>query len=142
MRESYQILLLAGSLIAGILVIFLTSKLVKKYKLPYLSSYFFYLIFLFVFVIYGLIGSRLMMIFLLNQGIAVETIESTILFFSYLGYPFLILSWYMFIRLSRERVNKSIPTVFNLLFFSIITIAFAALGVVLVKKVNAWSRLF
>jgi hypothetical protein len=116
MRESYQILLLAGSLIAGILVIFLTSKLVIKYKLPYLSSYFFYLIFLFVFVIYGLIGSRLMMIFLLNQGITVETIESTILFFSYLGYPFLILSWYMFIRLSRERVNKSIPTVFNLLF--------------------------
>ena len=134
MSEYIQILLIAGSLITGILVIFLTGKLVKKYKLPYLSSYYFYLIFLFVFGIYGLIGSRLIMIFLQLHNVEARTIESTFLFFSYLGFPFLILSWYMFIRLSRERVNKSIPALFNLLFFSVIALAFAGLGLVLMQR--------
>jgi len=134
MSESLQILFLAVSLITGILVIFLTSKLVRKYKLPYLSSYFFYLIFLFVFGIYGLIGSRLIRIFLQNQGVETETIESICLFFSYIGFPFLILSWYMFIRLSQELVNKKIASGFNLVYFFAMTIAFLALGILLVKK--------
>ena len=134
MSESLQILLLAVSLITGILVIFLTSKLVRKYRLPYLSSYFFYLIFLFVFGIYGLISSSLIRVFLQNQGVETETIESTSFLFSYIGFPFLILSWYMFIRLSRELVNKKISSGFNLLFFSAMAIAFATLGIVLVKR--------
>lgn len=134
MSEYLQILLVAGSLITGILVIFLTGRLVRKYKFPYLSSYYFYLIFLFVFGIYGLVGSRLILIFLRNQNVESGVIESTFLFFSYIGLPFLILSWYMFIRLSRERVNKSIPSLFNLLFFSVIALAFVGLGLVLMKR--------
>jgi len=87
MRESIQIVLVAGSLISGLLLIFLTSKLVKKYKLPYLSSFFFYLIFLFVFGIYGLIGSKLILVFLQNQGVEAGTVESTYLFSAILDFP-------------------------------------------------------
>ena len=134
MSEYLQILLVAGSLITGILVIFLTGKLVKKYNLPYLSSYYFYLIFLFVFGIYGLIGSRLIMNFLQKQNVESRVIESTFLFFSYIGFPFVILSWYMFIRLTRERINKSIPPVFNLIFFSVIALAFTGLGLILIER--------
>lgn len=134
MNEKLQILLLAISLVTGLLVIFLTSKLVRKYDLPHLSSYFFYLIFLFVFGIYGLIGSRLIWVFLQKQGVGSGTIESIFLIFSYIGFPFLILAWYMFIRLAREWADKGISTGFNLLFFASMAIAFTALGLVIVER--------
>ncbi len=133
MRESLQILLIAGSLISGILVIFLTHKLLRKYRLPYLSSYFFYLIFLFVFGIYGLIGPTLIRVYLESRNVDIETIESSSLFFSYIGFPFLILSWYMFIRLSEELVNRKISTGFNISFL-FLAIAYIAFGIILVER--------
>jgi DNA-binding CsgD family transcriptional regulator len=57
MNETIQIIILTGSLITGSIVIMFSNQLVRKYRLPWLSSYFYYLIFLFVFGIYGVIGS-------------------------------------------------------------------------------------
>ena len=134
MNESLQIILLTGSLLTGIVAIMLSNQLARKYKLPYLTSYFYYLIFLFVFGIYGIIGSRIIRIFLQNHGMEFQAIESTCLFITYLGVPFLILSWYMFIRLSHEIVNSRVVAAFNLVFFGILTIGFIGLGLLLVKR--------
>lgn len=134
MSETIQIILITGSLITGSIVIMFSNQLVRKYRLPWLSSYFYYLIFLFVFGIYGIIGSRLIGVFLLKQEMDVQAIESIVSFFFYLGIPFLILSWYMFIRLSREMVKKKVTSVFNLVFFLPLVLGFMGYGVLLLER--------
>jgi len=134
MNESLQIILITGSLITGIISIMLSNLLVRKYSLPYLSSYFYYLIFLFVFGVYGIIGSRLIRVFLQNHGLEYQAIESITLFFTYLGIPFLVLSWYMFIRLSHEIVNRRVYASFNLAFFGVLSIGFLGFGLLLAKR--------
>ena len=134
MSESIKIILLTGSLITGIISIILSNHLGRKYRLPYLSSYFYYLIFLFVFGVYGIIGSRLIRLFLQEYGLETDAIESISLFFTYLGIPFLVLSWYMFIRLSHEIVNRLVSASFNLAFFGSLSVMFIGLGVILAKR--------
>ncbi|MFC2098675.1 LuxR C-terminal-related transcriptional regulator [Bacteroidota bacterium] len=134
MNESLQIILLTGSLITGIIAIMLSNQLARKYNLPWLSSYFYYLIFLFVFGIYGIVGSRLMKVFMQNQGMDPGAIDSITQFITFLGIPFLVLSWYMFIRLSHEIVKRKVLALFNLVFFGIILIVFIAIGILLAKR--------
>jgi DNA-binding CsgD family transcriptional regulator len=134
MNETIQIIILTGSLITGSIVIMFANQLVRKYRLAWLSSYFYYLIFLFVFGIYGIIGSRLIRVFLLKQDLDEQAISSIVSFFFYLGIPFLILSWYMFIRLSREMVSKKVSSVFNLVFFLPLVLGFMGYGVLLLKR--------
>lgn len=134
MNETIQIIILTGSLITGSIVIMFSNQLVRKYRLPWLSSYFYYLIFLFVFGIYGVIGSRLIREFLLKQDLDEQAIASIVSFFFYLGIPFLILSWYMFIRLSREMVNKKVSSIFNLVYFLPLVLGFMGYGVLLLKR--------
>lgn len=134
MSEYLQIILLTGSLITGILAILLSSRLIRRYSLPYLSSYFYYLIFLFIFGSYGIIGTRLIRIFLIRHGLDPGTTESISFFVTFLGIPFLGLSWYMFIRLAHEIVNTEIHPAFNLAFFGIFSLAFIGFGLLLVKQ--------
>jgi DNA-binding CsgD family transcriptional regulator len=134
MNETIQIIILTGSLITGSIVIMFSNQLVRKYRLPWLSSYFYYLIFLFVFGIYGVIGSRMIRVFLLKQDMDEQAISAIVSFFFYLGIPFLILSWYMFIRLSREMVNKKISSLFNLIYFLPLTLGFMGYGVLLLDR--------
>jgi DNA-binding CsgD family transcriptional regulator len=134
MNESLQVVLLTGALGTGIVAILMSNQLAKKYKLPWLSSYFYYLIFLFIFGIYGIIGSRLIRLYLEAQAMPPETIDNICHFVSFLGIPFLVLSWYMFIRLAHELVNRRISPMFNLLFFSVVSLVFVSIGLMLVSK--------
>ena len=89
MNETIQIILLTGSLITGCIVIMFSNQLLRKYRLPWLSSYFYYLIFLFVFGIYGIIGSRLIRVFLLKQDLDEQAIASIVsLVANYEFWPF------------------------------------------------------
>jgi DNA-binding CsgD family transcriptional regulator len=134
MNETLQIILTTGSLITGFIVIMFSNQLVRKYRLPWLSSYFYYLIFLFVFGIYGIIGSRLIRVFLVKQGLDPQAIDAIVSFFTFLGIPFIVLSWYMFIRLSREMVNRKIGSIFNLVFFLPLSLGFMGYGVLLLER--------
>jgi DNA-binding CsgD family transcriptional regulator len=134
MKESLQIILLTGSLVTGILAIMLSYRLLHKYRLPYLSTYFYYLVFLFIFGIYGVVGARIIRVILQNQGMAAETVESAGMFITYLGIPFLVLSWYMFIRLAHELIGRNLGAGFNLLFFAPLLLGFTALGLLMVRR--------
>ncbi len=134
MNEPLQIVLLTGSLITCILSIMLSNRLARKYSLSYLTSYFYYLIFLFIFGIYGIVGVRLIRIFLETHGMETRAVDSACMFISFLGIPFLILSWYMFIRVSREMVNLSVGPLFNLFFFGILSLAFLSIGLLLMER--------
>jgi DNA-binding CsgD family transcriptional regulator len=134
MNESLQIVIITGSLITGVVAIIFCHQLVRKYKLPYLTSYFYYLIFLFIFGIYGIIGSNLIRTFLRYNGMDARGIESTYLVVTYLGIPFLILSWYMFLRLSHEIVGRTVATAFNLLFFGVLSVTFLVIGLFMIRR--------
>jgi DNA-binding CsgD family transcriptional regulator len=134
MRESIQAILLSGTLITGIIAIMLSNRLARKYKLPYLNSYFYYLIFLFIFGIYGIIGAGLIRVFLVNQGLEAGAIESTCQLISFLGIPFLALAWYMFLRMSYEMVNRQMAPAFNYIFLGVLSLAVIGFGLLLAER--------
>lgn len=111
----------------------MVHQMSQKYRLPYLSTFFYFLIFLNIFGIYGIIGSRIIREILVQTDAATHSIESISMTTNYLGIPFLILSLYMFLRFCREIVNRLLSTRFNLFFFSIQILIFLAYGLILIR---------
>lgn len=113
---------------AGLCAILITYQLQKKYRLGYLSAYLYFQIFINVFGLYGIMGQGLVKKILQQQASPFRTVETIGHFFSLLGIPFLILAWYMFIRLCREIVDKKLSRTFNLAYFLALIITFLAYG--------------
>jgi len=132
MYAGLQISLVILSILAGGGAIIFTYQMHRKYHIPYLSTYLYYLIFLYIFGIYGLVLPAILE-YAVTSRMTAGTIETLKLFITFFGIPFLILSLYMFIRLSRELVHKSLNIRFNLLFFAILSLFFFAYGFFLVR---------
>lgn len=126
MHPKLSIFVIAFTLIAGALAIFLCSRLMRKYALSYLSSYFYFLIFNFIFGVYSIIGSRAIQFLLSDHRIEKETVQSAASFLIVLGIPFLILGWYMFLRLTRELFQKQLGLLFAYFYFGLSLLLFAA----------------
>jgi DNA-binding CsgD family transcriptional regulator len=120
------------SICAGLYAIFLNYQLNKKYRLNYLSSYLYFQIFINVFGFYGILGKEFAQKILLQQQSSFQTIEKISHFFTFLGIPFLIFAWYMFIRLSREIIEKKAPRSLTMGFFFALSVVFAAYGAVII----------
>ncbi len=131
---------LAVSLGIGTTAVYLTHRLQRRYRLDHLSTYLYFQVFITAFGVYGVVGRVLVREALGRRGTGPETIETIGHFFAFLGLPFLILAWYMFLRLSREMVDKDLPRRLTLAYFSVWGGAFLAYGVFLVwANVSAWS---
>ncbi len=129
--------LLPLSIGAGGYAILITYQLQKKYRLSYLSTYLYFQIFINVFGIYGILGRLIARKILQQQVSVVQPVETIGHFFSLLGIPFLILAWYMFIRLCREIVEKKLSRTFNLVyFFALVFIFFACGSVILLLNLS------
>jgi DNA-binding CsgD family transcriptional regulator len=120
------------SICTGLYAIFLTYQLNKIYRLSYLSSYLYFQIFINVFGFYGILGKDFAQKILLQQQTPFQTIEKISHFFTFLGIPFLIFAWYMFIRLSREIIDKKAPRSLTMGFFFALSVVFAAYGAVII----------
>lgn len=120
------------SICAGLFAILVTYKLHRKYRENYISSYLYFQIFMTVFGIYGILGQVITREWLLQQEPSFQTVETIGHFFAFLGIPFLIFAWYMFIRLCREIVEKRLSRTFNLGYFFALTFLFLAYGIVIV----------
>ena len=131
MTDILHFTLLPLSVCAGLYAILITYRLQKKYRLSYLSTYLYFQIFINVFGIYGILG-QIIAEGILQQGeSSIQTIETIGHFFSFLGIPFLILAWYMFIRLCREIIDKKLSRAFNLSYFFALTFIFFGYGAVI-----------
>jgi len=118
--------------LGGILfTIFLTSMLNKRYRLPFLSSYLYFQIFLAIFGTYGILVPGVIRNVLLNQDISLSEVENICHFFTFLGVPFLILSLYMFLRCNHELVETKLPPWITLTYFLICFLLFIGYGVIL-----------
>lgn len=121
------------SLCGGLYVIFLTHGLNKKYRLNYLSSYLYFQIFMNVFGFYGILGKDIAQKILQQQQSSFQTIEKINHFFTFLGIPFLILAWYMFVRLSREIIGEKLSRSFTMGFLFALSVVFAVYGAAIVS---------
>ncbi len=125
-------LLLLLSFLTGIAAVGLAYQLARKYRLSYLSTYFYFQIFINVFGVYGLIGQLIARKILEQRLSSLPTTEVIGHFFSFLGLPFLMLAWYMFIRLCSEIREKSVSRTFTLAYFFILTLTFLVYGTALI----------
>lgn len=117
MGETLQYILIFAAIIAGALSIFLSHQLMKKYTLNYLSSYFYYILFIYIFGAYSMIGSgAAKYYFTLYEG-STQFMMSIDMFLTILGVPFLILSTYMLIRVAFELYSKNPSNRFTLVYF-------------------------
>jgi DNA-binding CsgD family transcriptional regulator len=132
MSETIKIVIITVSILAGLFSIFAVHLMSQKYRLPFLSIYFYFLIFLYIFGIYGVAGARIIRGILVSLESSTASIDYITLVFTYLGIPFLILAMYMFLRLCTEMVKRNLSTGFNLIYFSIQFIIFLAYGITLI----------
>jgi len=116
------------SICAGSYAILIAYQLNRKYRLSYLSTYLYFQIFINVFGLYGILGQVIAKRILQQQDSSFQTIETIGHFFSFLGIPFLMFAWYMFIRLGREIIEKKLSRIFNLGYFGILALVFVVYG--------------
>lgn len=133
MSESLSLILLMVPLIAGAIAIFFTFRLNKRYRIPFVNSYFFYLVFLYIFGAYSLAGSGILEFLLTRMEVDPKVIYSSSLYAFFLGIPFIGLSQFMFLRCVREFFNKKQSILFIVLFFTAILSAFVLYGIYMVK---------
>ena len=121
-KIQFTILMLA--LLSGMIAVILANRMMRKYPLLYLSSYFYFLIFIYIFSVYSVVGSQTIVRILENHQTPNNTIQSAEAMLIALGIPFLILAWYMFIRLSREFFREELPKIFVALYFAMFALSF------------------
>jgi len=134
MSASWRLILLLVPLIAGAIAIFFTFRLNKRYRIPFVNSYFFYLVFLYIFGTYSLAGSGILEFLLTRMEVDPEVIHSSRLYAIFLGIPFIGLSQFMFLRSIREFFNKKQSLLFIILYFTAILAAFILYGIYMVKS--------
>jgi DNA-binding CsgD family transcriptional regulator len=134
MSESWRLILLMVPLIAGAIAIFFTFRLNKRYRVPFVNSYFFYLVFLYIFGTYSLAGSGILEFLLTRMEVDAKVIHSSKLYAIFLGIPFIGLSQFMFLRSIREFFNKKPSRLFVILYFTLVLAAFVLYGIYLVQS--------
>jgi DNA-binding CsgD family transcriptional regulator len=112
----------------GLMAISVAYKLQKRYRTPSLSSFLYFQVFITVFGVYGLIGQVIARKILEQRGATGQTVETIGHFFGFLGLPFLILAWFMFLRLCWEMAGEALSRRVVLAYFLLLVIIFLAYG--------------
>jgi DNA-binding CsgD family transcriptional regulator len=133
-------LILLISLVLGAAAVSLAVRLQRRYRLAYLSSYLYFQIFIAVFGLYGLTGRLIARRILIGREVSYQTIEAIGHFFFFLGLPFFILAWYMFLRLCREIAGRSLSRLATGGYFLALAGVFVGYGgALLMANISGWS---
>jgi DNA-binding CsgD family transcriptional regulator len=133
MAESWRLILLLIPIIAGGISIFFAFRLMKRYRIAYTSSIFYYLVFLYIFGTYSLAGAGVLEHLLTEMEIDQKVIHSARLYAILLGIPFLALAKFMFIRSITEFFQKKPATTFTIIYFVCLTAAFVLYGAYMIR---------
>lgn len=128
MNIEILVITIIASLIFGFAALALSFNLQRKYELNYVKSYFYHQILIFLFGFYGLLGTISTHYFLTDIDFKGEVIGLLFSFLPFIGVPFMIAAWYMFIRISFEIIERKIALKFTLWFFVIVIIVFLMFG--------------
>jgi len=133
MAETWRLILLITPLLAGAISIFFSFRLMKRYRSPFLGSYFYFIVFLYIFGTYSLAGAGILQHLLARMEIDQKVIQSASLYAIFLGIPFLALAKFMFIRSILDFLNKKPGTFFLIIYFFILTSAFVLYGFYMIR---------
>ena len=133
MEDSWRLILLFIPLLAGAIAIFFSFQLMKRYGVPFANSYFYYLVFLYIFGTYSLAGSGILESLLERMEVDQKVIQSTQLYSIFLGIPFIVLSKFMLLRSITEFFDKKTAAAFTLPYFTISMAAFVLYGIFIVR---------
>jgi DNA-binding CsgD family transcriptional regulator len=133
MEEPLKYILLFLPILAGAIAIFFSFKLMRGYKPSFISSYFYYLVFLYIFGVYSLVGSGILEQLFISMEVDRDTIQSSKLIAILVGIPLLVLSKYMLLRSFSEMLSKKLRLSFTIGYFLVATISFVIYGVFVVR---------
>jgi len=133
MAETWRLILLLIPLVAGGISIFFSFRLMKLYKVPFTSSFFYYMVFLYIFGTYSVAGAGILEQLLTRMEIDLKVIHSARLYAIFLGIPFLALAKFMFLRSITEFFQKKPSTSFIIFYFLILTAVFIIFGVYMIR---------
>ena len=119
------------SLVAGAYGIILLNRLRRKYRLNFLDSFFYFQLLLFVFGLYGILGSLGMRQILDLFELKTSQVEVIAQFIPFLGVPFIIAAWYMSLKMAYELVDKRISQLAAITYFSLCTVGFLIYGLLI-----------
>jgi DNA-binding CsgD family transcriptional regulator len=133
MADSWRLILLLIPLIAGAISIFFSYRLMKQYRNSFTGSFFYYMVFLYIFGTYSLAGAGILEHLLTRMEVDQKVIHSASLYAIFLGIPFLALSKFMFLRSITEFFQKKPATSFIIIYFLILTATFVLYGVYMIR---------
>ncbi len=140
LQEFLFLVFILISLGAGIGAVLLVNRLYKTYQLNYLQSYLYNQLLLFIFGLYGLIGLAVVKWILRELETPTATVETIANFIPYLGVPFVIAAWYMFIKLSVEMVGKTISARLTFSYFAFMLLIILGYGYLIVYLFRSQSE--
>jgi DNA-binding CsgD family transcriptional regulator len=129
MEEVFPLILVIVSLIAGGIAILFTFQLTRKYSVSFVNSYFFYLVFLYIFGAYSLAGAGILERLLSSMEVEQEIIHSARLVHVLVGIPLIILSKYMLLRCINDFFSKKIHLAVSFLYFFLASVFLVLYGI-------------
>lgn len=133
MAEAWHLILLITPLIAGAISIFFSFRLMKRYRTPFSGSFFYYMVFLYIFGTYSVAGAGILEHLFTRMEIDQKVIHSSSLYAIFLGIPFLALAKFMFLRSIMEFFQKKPTLSFTFFYFLSLMTAFVLFGVYMVR---------
>ncbi len=125
--------MLLVALIAGAIAIFFSFQLMKRYRLVFVNSYFYYLVFFYIFGSYSLAGSGVMEFLLTRMEVEEHVIRSAKLITILMGIPFFVLAQYMLLRSFMEFFSRKINTGLTIGYFLLALAGFVLYTVFIIR---------
>jgi DNA-binding CsgD family transcriptional regulator len=116
------------SILFGCAALSIAFFMQRKFELNYIKSYFYHQIMIFLFGFYGLLGTIITHYLLTDIEIKGEILKHLFSFLPFIGVPFMIVAWYMFIKISFELIEKNLSLKFTIWFFIILLLIFLTFG--------------
>jgi DNA-binding CsgD family transcriptional regulator len=136
LQELFFLLVVFISLGAGIGAVLLINQMKNIYQLDYLFDYLYNQIMRFVFGIYGLIGLAVVTWIFREADTPSQTVKTVISFIPYLGVPFIVAAWYLFVKVSVEIVGKKVTNKMTFAYFMTILLVILTYGYLLVYQLR------
>jgi DNA-binding CsgD family transcriptional regulator len=133
MGESWSIILLLLPLIAGAIAVFFSFQLMKRYQGSFTGSYFYYIVFLYIFGVYSLAGSGILQYALKRMEVSQQVIHTARFYTLLLGVPFLLLSKFMLFRSIADLRGIRLSSYFTVPYFIAGFALFAVYGIFIVR---------
>ena len=133
MAETWRLILLLVPIVAGAISIFFSYRLMKGFRVPFTGSFFYYMVFLYIFGTYSLAGAGILEHLLIRMEVDLKVIHSTRLYAVYLGIPFLALAKFMFLRSIFDFFQRKPSGLFVALYFLAFLGVFVLFSVYMVR---------